>query len=393
VSADAALYFSQPVDRDLALLSVAGRPVALRAVMAAVRAGAERVHVPASLRGTGLERAIEATPAARRRVAWLEPHTPRPGGALLLLPACGMVTADAVRALRAGGTPALVHSAAPAAPAVLLAPAAVASVWRVLAAGEPAGEALCRLPGVADRAPAPGHEGFEPVTSTADARRITKRLLASLGSAIDTPLDRALHRRLSGPVSLIAVRLGVTPNAVSLLSLAAGLAAALLLARGTVSAALAGFALYVVAVVLDHADGEVARLTFAESRIGEWLDVAVDTIVHALVVVAMGAAAQRAAGAGAVGGLLAGAGVVGSAWFVKASQATPDPAGGVLDALGNRHGFYAMLLLFVVSLAVLPAALPFLMLIVAAGTNAYWIGWLVSRVRAVRRPTRLRKPK
>src|SRR5688572_31579156 len=46
------------------------------------------------------------------------------------------------------------------------------------------------------------------------------------GSAIDTRLDRALHRRLSRPVTRAAIALGITPNQISVTSLLVGLAAA-----------------------------------------------------------------------------------------------------------------------------------------------------------------------
>jgi len=44
--------------------------------------------------------------------------------------------------------------------------------------------------------------------------------------------------------------------------------------------------------------------------------------------------------------------------------------GGVLDALGNRDGFYAMLILFIVFRALAPALLPALMVVVALGSHA-----------------------
>ena len=42
---------------------------------------------------------------------------------------------------------------------------------------------------------------------------------------------------------------------------------------------------------------------------------------------------------------------------------------GLLDALSNRDGFYAMLVAFVLAVALLPAALPALMLLVAVGID------------------------
>jgi phosphatidylglycerophosphate synthase len=389
VTVDATLYFMDPDDAAHALVHVAGRPVAFRTVMAALRAGAHRVFVPAALRATDVERFIAAHPSAPARVVWLDAEMPVPDGRLLLLPAACFVTREALRPVLAFDGAVLVDRAAPGAAAGVVPAATVAAVWPRLVAGEPLGEAISRALVDAERTRLEDLP-FVRVASPADARRVSARLCASLGSAIDTPLDRALHRRLSRPLSLAAVRLGIAPNAVTLLSLVVGLAAVVCLAGGTASSALAGFALYVVAVVLDHADGEVARLTFAESRIGERLDLTVDTVVHALVVAAMGVATSRAAGTGLVAGLVAAAGVVGSAWSVKSAPGTTD---GLLDALANRDGFYAMLVLFVVSLAALPSALPVLMLVVAAGTNAYWLAWLVYRVGSARRAKTLRKPK
>jgi phosphatidylglycerophosphate synthase len=57
---------------------------------------------------------------------------------------------------------------------------------------------------------------------------------------------------------------------------------------GSAAAASLGFLFYFISVVLDHVDGEVARLTHAESRLGALLDVWVDAVVNAAVVFGMG---------------------------------------------------------------------------------------------------------
>jgi phosphatidylglycerophosphate synthase len=140
-------------------------------------------------------------------------------------------------------------------------------------------------------------------------------------------------------------------------------------------------------VVLDHTDGEVARLTLTESALGERLDVLSDTIVHAALVLAMGITSARVAGGGATAGVVAGAGVVASAIVAKLSPtlgtggAPPDRVGRLLAGLGNRDGYYAMLLAFLVLLAARPAALPGLMILVAAGSHAYWVGRAAYRRR------------
>ena len=62
-----------------------------------------------------------------------------------------------------------------------------------------------------------------------------------------------------------------------------------------VGALVLGLLVYILAVVLDHADGEVARLTLTESAFGEWLDAVVDTVVHTTLALTLGVAATPAA--------------------------------------------------------------------------------------------------
>jgi phosphatidylglycerophosphate synthase len=174
---------------------------------------------------------------------------------------------------------------------------------------------------------------------------------------------------------------GVTANAITVASIVLGLAAALAIASDGLAGAVLGLVLYAVAVVLDHADGEVARLAFAESAFGEWLDIGGDTLVHAALVLGMGVTAERLAEAGAAMGVVAAAGVVASAWVAKTAPPAANAINRAFGALGNRDGFYAMLLAFVLGVALAPSALPALMVLVAAGTHAYWIGSSVTRPR------------
>ena len=375
----AALYLASPDDARAAELPVAGRPLAFRAVLAAVRAGAVRVGVPGALRGTAVERAIAASPRARAVVVWL------PDGGLddapaLLLPAAGLAPPPALARLLVAGTPAvLAESRASGAPVVAADAALVRALAPRLAAGAPVGDALAaalaRGAGVLH-----GDAWFVRARDLADARQAEAHLYAGLGSPLDTRLDRAVHRRLSRPVSRLAVRWGVGPNPITLLSLLAGAGAAWCLWGATPASALAGLLLYLVAVVLDHSDGEVARLGLTESELGEWLDITADTVVHAWLVLAMGVTSARVAdGGGVVTGAVAAAGVVASAVVAKVSPTLVVGDGGtrvgrLLAGLGTRDGYYAMLVLFILLLAALPAALPWLMALVAAGSHAYWLG-------------------
>lgn len=378
--AHAALYFPCPEDAVGAATPVAGRPVAFRAIASAVRAGARRVLVPASLRRPPLEAAIRRSPRVREAVTWIARPADVPDGPLLLVPASAVVSAAAVRrVLDTGAGAVLAESHRAGAPVAAFGKAVARAFAPALAAGADTADALDRELKSRETIVVPGNGSFVRVTSHHVAVEAEALLYADLGSAIDTRLDVLVHRRLSRHLSRLAVRLGVGPNAITVASLVVGAAAAWCVALATPLAALAGLLVYLAAVVLDHADGEVARLTLTESAVGEWLDVAADTVVHALLVLAMGVAAREAAGSGLALGIVGAAGVVASAalakWKPPASQA--DAVGSALDRLTSRDGFYAMLIAFVIGLSAAPALLPALMIVIAAGAHAYWVARLL----------------
>ena len=86
--------------------------------------------------------------------------------------------------------------------------------------------------------------------------------------AAEAPWDQRLARWLVRPF----VRTRLRPNHITTLSLALGVAAGLLFARGETRAAGWGAALFMLARFVDHADGELARLTGQTSRIGYYYD-------------------------------------------------------------------------------------------------------------------------
>lgn len=91
---------------------------------------------------------------------------------------------------------------------------------------------------------------------------------------------RWVNRRLARGVAAASAALGLTPNAVTVLSAAlstVGLAI-LIIAGPTWWAALAAAILLAAGYVFDSADGQVARLTGASSPAGEWLDHVVDAV-------------------------------------------------------------------------------------------------------------------
>ena len=103
-----------------------------------------------------------------------------------------------------------------------------------------------------------------------------------------------LVRLLSAPCTRFLIRLPVTPNQITLVSLALGLAASsTLLGEGRWVGVIAGV-LLTASYVLDNCDGEVARAKGLSSAMGAQLDNLTDCLVHASLFTALGLAETRA---------------------------------------------------------------------------------------------------
>jgi len=131
-----------------------------------------------------------------------------------------------------------------------------------------------------------------------DVRAAESRLVAALAAAtqesdgflarwVDRPLSRCLSPRLAAR--------GVPPNAVTLVGSSLGFLGAFFLAQAGYAAHLLGAWLFLVAVVLDGVDGEVARLSLRESRFGHYLDIITDNLVHVAVFCGIAAGLHREA--------------------------------------------------------------------------------------------------
>jgi phosphatidylglycerophosphate synthase len=373
----AALYLAAADDTAAAHVPVAGRPAVFRVIVSAVRAGVRRVGVPSALRTPALDALVASSPQARDALVWLD----GPGGLAaeptLLVPATALTPPPALAALLEAPPLRLLAESQPSgAPVVTVDAALLALLGPGLAAGEPLGDVLTRELKARDVTSARSGRWLVQVTGARAAADAETRLWRELGSAIDSRLDTALHRRLSKPLTRAALALGIGPNPITISSGLVGLVAAAAFADGSVPSVVAGLVIYFVAVVLDHADGEVARLTLRESLVGEWLDIGLDTLVHTTLALALGLAASRVTGEGMVAGCAAAVGVVASAVVGKRWPPMTAPsasARGVLDALTSRDGFYAMLVLFIVLRIAAPPLLPALMAVVAVGTHAYWL--------------------
>ena len=85
-------------------------------------------------------------------------------------------------------------------------------------------------------------------------------------------------RKLSKPISVLAIKLRMSPNFVTIISFIVGIAAALSFAQGARWALILGALLLQLSLILDCVDGEVARATHRFSVIGAWLDASTDRV-------------------------------------------------------------------------------------------------------------------
>ena len=116
--------------------------------------------------------------------------------------------------------------------------------------------------------------GFSPIAVAArrDARRATAALLHSLRKPQDGWTSTFLNRYISLACTRLLVHLPIRPNQLSVAILGLGVASGIVAARGDHDSLIYGAALLQAQSVLDGCDGELSRVTFRGSRLGEWLD-------------------------------------------------------------------------------------------------------------------------
>jgi hypothetical protein len=107
-------------------------------------------------------------------------------------------------------------------------------------------------------------------------------------------IARFINKKISFRLTrYLLVYLPFTPNMVTLFAGLVGLYGAFLISTGTQSNVLMGFLLAQAQSILDGCDGELARVRFQQTSIGEWLDTIVDDFLNLALVLAIGVALWR----------------------------------------------------------------------------------------------------
>jgi phosphatidylglycerophosphate synthase len=143
-----------------------------------------------------------------------------------------------------------------------------------------------------------------------DALMLNPEPLSCPSHAACRPWDARLARRLVAPL----VHTWVTPNHLTTLRLAVGLAAAAAFIPGSFGWSNIAALLLILSNFLDHTDGELARISGKTSRAGHLYDLASDAAVTVLLFIAIGVGIAARPGIGlvvppAILGLVAGSAV------------------------------------------------------------------------------------
>ncbi|HEY2728953.1 MAG TPA: CDP-alcohol phosphatidyltransferase family protein [Polyangia bacterium] len=105
---------------------------------------------------------------------------------------------------------------------------------------------------------------------------------------------RVINKKISFRLTrYLLVHLPFTPNMITLVAGCIGLFGAMLISTGTYDNVLMGFLLAQTQSILDGCDGELARVRFQQTGLGEWLDTIVDDFLNVAIVLAVGVALWR----------------------------------------------------------------------------------------------------
>lgn len=111
-------------------------------------------------------------------------------------------------------------------------------------------------------------------------RRAERELVWSLRKSADGLASKWVNRHISLPISWLLARTPIHPNHITVMALLLALAGGLVISRGGYTAGLIGMLLVNFGSIIDGVDGELARLRFQFSRLGQWLDTVADDLAN-----------------------------------------------------------------------------------------------------------------
>ncbi|NUQ77019.1 MAG: CDP-alcohol phosphatidyltransferase family protein [Polyangiaceae bacterium] len=153
----------------------------------------------------------------------------------------------------------------------------------------------------------------ERATTPEGRRRAFNALFEACRKPVDGIVARHINRHISIFISKRIVNTSITPNMMSVLTFLLGIAGAVSVAFGGYFPFLLGAFLFQWNSILDGVDGELARVRFQHSTLGQWLDTVSDDASNLLFFVGL---------------------ILGSAAFTVPLPSGPFPLGRYLGMLG-----------------------------------------------------------
>ncbi len=144
-----------------------------------------------------------------------------------------------------------------------------------------------------------GQSWWQDVDDVPSKKEAEKMLFKSLTKAADGPVSRHINRRFSKMITKWVMNTNIVPNHMTAIGLIIGIASAVVLALASPThwyyLPIAGI-LYQISSMIDGCDGEIARLKFKHSAMGEWFDTISDDVINLGYQLAMGIALYRFTG-------------------------------------------------------------------------------------------------
>ncbi|MSP23705.1 MAG: CDP-alcohol phosphatidyltransferase family protein [Myxococcales bacterium] len=128
--------------------------------------------------------------------------------------------------------------------------------------------------------------------STSGRDEAVRRLFFACRKPVDGVVSRHLNRYISLFISRLLVDTRVTPNLMTLFTFALALAAAWFATRGLYAHTLVAALLMQLNSILDGCDGELARVRYQGTKLGQWLDTVGDDASNILFWAALGFGAR-----------------------------------------------------------------------------------------------------
>jgi CDP-L-myo-inositol myo-inositolphosphotransferase len=140
-------------------------------------------------------------------------------------------------------------------------------------------------------------KAFWSGAATAAARKQAQRgLFSRMRKPVDGLVSRTINRRISLAITGLFIDTSMTPNQMTIVANIIGAFGVYFTWQGTWGTLALGAFLVQMQSVLDGCDGEIARLKFQSSRMGEWLDNVLDDTVNVLYGLALGVASSKLLG-------------------------------------------------------------------------------------------------